>query len=319
MISCTEFVPLYSDFFTYLDDFGGHAEVEKYWAYVSEHRLGDKNNPLALISFLEREDDPFVGARKYWGHTLKEEKTDKESLVDLERGFSYSHMRRCPSKGKLIECKHITPYYDYCGHCEAIFRPLLARYGLGYEMDLTDCAKAECRSLLYRLGDRPSEDELADDGKMQYDEMKAEDNEYYHPGFHISCDIALRYCGELFGDEGVRAFLAKHTRNYYAPVIERVREGGVPALVEWIREYYAVERMADAVTVEELADGVRISAHRDPALEFMKQMNHTPCRNHAERTRTVLATVCEDCGLEFEMQALGEDGSCSYTVKERRK
>ena len=317
MISCTEFVPLYSDFFWHLDRFGGHKEVEKYWAYVSEHRLGDRNNPLSLISFLEREENPYIGARKYWGHTLKEEKADTMGTGSIELRYSSSCMRQCPSKGKLLKCKHITPYYDYCGHCPAIFVPILARYGLTYEMDLTDCDKASCRSVLYETGHRPAPELLVIGGNNKVSEMRAEENVYFHPGFHVSCDIALRYCGLLFGDEGVRKFLAEHTRNYYSPQIKEIAEGGIPALAKWIEWYFTIERAADRLHMEVSEDTLTVTIDSDPAISFMRELNHTPCKNHKERTRTVLATVCEDCGFDFEMHYYHEDGGTSYTVTKK--
>ena len=34
MISCTEFIPLYSELFKYLETIGGKEEVLKYWNYI---------------------------------------------------------------------------------------------------------------------------------------------------------------------------------------------------------------------------------------------------------------------------------------------
>lgn len=316
MISCTEFVPLYSDFFTYLDDFGGHAEVEKYWAYVSEHRLGDRNNPLSLVSCLEREEIPFIGAGKYWGHTLKEEKADKEGVHGTgDLRFSYSHMRRCPSKGKLLDVSDIiTPYYDYCGHCPAIFTPVLARYGITFEMDLSQCDKAQCYSLYYETGKRPDDSLLVINDDTRMSEMRAEDNEYYHPGFHISCDIALRYCGLLFGAEGVNKFLKKHVRGYYAARIRDAKERGLAAVSDWLTEYYKVERASERLHMELTDSSLKVTVDSDPAIDFMRKMNHTPCDYHRNRTETVLATVCEDAGLGFEMHYYNEDGGTSFTI-----
>ena len=315
MISCTEFVPLYSDFFTYLDKIGGHAEVEKYWAYVSEHRLGDKNNPQSLVSYLEREEIPFFGAGKYWGQTLKEEQTDKEGTGSAEMRFSYSHMRRCPSKGKLLDVSHIiTPYYDYCGHCPAIFKPVLARYGITYEMDLTDCDKAQCYSLYYETGHRPDDSLLVINDETRNSEMRREDNEYYHPGFHISCDIALRYCGLLFGKEGVEEFLRGHVRGYYKSRIEDAKERGVDAILDWLTEYYRIERASERLHTELEGGTLKVKVDSDPVLDFMRKMNHTPSAYHRDRTETVLATVCEDAGLTFTMDYYDELGGTSYTI-----
>ncbi len=314
MISCTEFVPLYSDFFKHLDKIGGHAEVEKYWAYVSEHRLGDKNNPLTLISFLERAEIPFFGARDYWGLTLAEEKSDYVTAVDMEKHFSSSHMRRCPSKGKLLEITHNEPYYDYCGHCEAIFKPLLAKYGLTYEMDLTHCDRAECKSLLFETGNRPTDEEIASVCGKQVNEINLDDNEYYHPGFHISCDIALRYCGLTYGDDEVVKFLVEHTRAYYAPRINDIRKRGLPALADWLNEYYKIERASDRLHTELSEDALRVTVSADPVLDFMRSVNHVPSKYHQERTRTVLASVCKEANLCFELHYYNKNGGTSFTV-----
>ena len=34
MISCTEFIPSYSELFTYLEDHYGRSEVERFWTYL---------------------------------------------------------------------------------------------------------------------------------------------------------------------------------------------------------------------------------------------------------------------------------------------
>ena len=50
MISCTEFIPLYSEFFKYLEKEGGHDAVLTYWHYISDKKTGDVTNPNSLKS-----------------------------------------------------------------------------------------------------------------------------------------------------------------------------------------------------------------------------------------------------------------------------
>lgn len=313
MISCTEFIPLYSDFFKYLDSIGGHSEVEKYWEYVSDHRLGDKNNPLSLISFLER-DGGFLGAVHYWDHTLSEEASDLYCVQDFVNHTSYSHMRRCPSKGRLNELKHVEPYYDYCGHCPAIFTRVLAKYGITYKMDHSRVDNAECFSILYETekGDPGESARVVDENKKVID-MKAEDNKYLHPGFHISCDIALRYCGDTYGYDAVIDFLKKHTREYYSPEIEKIRKEGLPALRRWIESVYEREESSDVLHTEITDTSLTVTVDESPAIRFMKRVNHTPSRYHIEGTRTLYGTVAEECGLDFVMEYFDECGGTKYS------
>ena len=48
MVSCTEFIPFYSEFFKYLEDKNGKEEVIRYWEFISDtfvkELLGEKVN-----------------------------------------------------------------------------------------------------------------------------------------------------------------------------------------------------------------------------------------------------------------------------------
>ena len=71
MISCTEFIPLYSEFFKYLERRGGHDAVMEYWIHISDTSIGDVTNPNSLAYKCEKLGG-FEGAIAYWGHTLTE-------------------------------------------------------------------------------------------------------------------------------------------------------------------------------------------------------------------------------------------------------
>ena len=49
---------------------------------------------------------------------------------------------------------------------------------------------------------------IADENKTVVD-MKAGDNKYLHRDFHLLSDLALRYCGEVYGDREVSKFIAE--------------------------------------------------------------------------------------------------------------
>ena len=67
MISCTEFIPLYSEFFKFLEKKGGPNAVMEYWIHISDTSIGDKANPNSLAAKCELYGG-FDGARAYWGH-----------------------------------------------------------------------------------------------------------------------------------------------------------------------------------------------------------------------------------------------------------
>ena len=51
MISCTEFIPSYSELFSYLEDHYGRAEVDAFWKYL----FVPDGKGIPLINFIEKE------------------------------------------------------------------------------------------------------------------------------------------------------------------------------------------------------------------------------------------------------------------------
>ena len=136
MISCTDFIPAYSELFKFLDQQGGKAKVVEFWNYLSDNFLGNLRS-LAGQHGLR-------GCWMYWTRTLNEEAADFTMELDEEKGELRIAMHRCPSKGRLLEFKHMTPYPDYCEHCDALYRRVLEPLGLDYHIDLSHCDEARC-------------------------------------------------------------------------------------------------------------------------------------------------------------------------------
>jgi len=114
MISCTDFIPAYSELFRYLESRGGREAVIDFWNYLSDTFLG---NLKSLI-----EANGIRGCWLYWSHTLNEEAADFTMELDEEAGEFSITMHHCPSKGLLLGFSHIEPYHDYCGHCDVLYR-----------------------------------------------------------------------------------------------------------------------------------------------------------------------------------------------------
>ena len=126
MISCTEFIPSYSELFKYLDGHYGYEEVKRFWAYLFK----PDGKGIPLVNFVRK--DGLKGAVEYWNGTLKEEAADVTRWYNLEDGWIYSEMHYCPSKGRLLKMKEelgVEPYAHYCDHCD-YYRASLEMYGL---------------------------------------------------------------------------------------------------------------------------------------------------------------------------------------------
>lgn len=316
MISCTEFIPMYSEFFKYLEKKGGQEEVLKYWNHISDTSIGDKTNPHSLASFVEKLGG-FEGAIAYWSHTLTEEACDMLRIIDWKKKTYCEIMRNCPSRGMLNQLKHIEPYHNYCGHCNVIYSRVLEKYGIVYEMDFSDIENARCKGTLYVKGNPPSKgyDEVTDDKTVI--DMKSDDNKYLHRDFHLLGDNALKYCGETFGDDAVIDFLTAYTKNYYSPIIAEIKEMGINRLKEWIETVYEIEEASELLHCEVFDDTLVVTIDKSPVIEYMHSLNQEPSRFYIEETNTLYKAIADECDLDFELDYYKENGAARFTFRKK--
>ena len=142
MVSCTEFIPLYSELFKFIENKADHDAVVRYWNYISDSYVADRLGPLAA-------EKGIAGCWEYWSKTLTEEAADILREYDEDANEIRNHMRYCPSKGKLLALSYMEPYHDYCGHCGVLYSRVLEKYGIVMERDRSGEDHAECASRLY--------------------------------------------------------------------------------------------------------------------------------------------------------------------------
>lgn len=137
MISCTEFIPAYSEGFKFFELKYGRKELETFWSYLSDLYLKDTLSKMVAEEGLE-------GCNTYWTQSLNEEAADFKMVLDEIKGEFSIDMIKCPSKGMLNEFTHMQPYHSYCDHCPALYRPIIEQQGYKYVDDLSNCSKASC-------------------------------------------------------------------------------------------------------------------------------------------------------------------------------
>jgi hypothetical protein len=137
MVSCTEFIPLYSELFTFIEEKEGYEGVVRYWEDIRKNYVEERLGALAKEKGLR-------GCWEYWSKSLNEEAADFTMTLDEEAGEFAIDMRYCPSRGLLNQCRHIKAYHDYCGHCGVLYAPVLARFGFKSEEDYSHTDEARC-------------------------------------------------------------------------------------------------------------------------------------------------------------------------------
>ena len=242
MISCTEFIPCYSELFIYLEEKYGRDEVERFWEYLFQ----PAEDGIPLINFIKKEG--IHGCWSYWSGSLNEEAADFKMYLNEKRGFFMIKMHRCPSKGRLLELREkigIEPYHDYCLHCDG-YRRAIEKIGLKYIYNFLGTENAACSLLVY--------DDQVFDGRIIIDddtlimERKAADNEYFHQDFHSSMNNGMEYLGTKFGTEDVIAFLERYTKNVHQRTLEDIRHNGLAAIEKAIWETYQKEKSEEVLT-----------------------------------------------------------------------
>ena len=136
MISCTEFIPAYSELFKFLEARGGRPAVQRFWEDLADRFLGNLRSAV--------QEHGLRGCWLYWSHTLSEEAADFTMELDEDAGRFRITMHHCPSMGKLLELDHVEPYHDYCGHCDVLYRRVLEPLGYRCTVDLSRCREAQC-------------------------------------------------------------------------------------------------------------------------------------------------------------------------------
>ena len=310
MISCTEFIPAYSELFAYLDRKFGRGEVDVFWKYLFE----PDGKGIPLINFVLKEG--IKGCFTYWSGSLNEEAADFTMCLNEKAGWFTLKMHRCPSKGRLLELKDelgITPYKDYCLHCDS-YRSAVEKIGLKYLYDFQGVDKASCQILIY--------DPKVFDGRVIIDEntvimdRRASDNEYFHRDFHSSMNMGIHYLGEKYGEATVIDYLNTYAENVYGKLINKIEKEGVLAIAEKIRDTYKREKCEDALTLE-IRDGkLFVKVNYCPAVKHLKETGRAVSPWYVYTTTSVMQRLASAASLKFELISYNEaTGAAEYSFK----
>jgi len=307
MISCTEFIPYYSELFSYLEDKHGKGEVERFWEYLFQ----PAEDGIPLINFIKKEG--LRGCWTYWSGTLNEEAADFTMYLNEKRGFYLEVMHRCPSKGRLLALEKeigLKPYPDYCLHCD-FYRRAIEKVGLKYIFNFQGIEHAACSLLIY--------DDKVFDGRVIIDEdtmimdRRASDNEYFHKDFHTGPNNGVEYLATKFGVEEVSEFLKRYTQNVNGHTIEAIKKEGLAVIEDMIRDTYRKEKSEDALRTTLTADCLSVKIAYCPGVKHLRATGRTVSPFYHYNTEIVMKTLAEAGGYRFKMESYDEaTGAAAY-------
>jgi hypothetical protein len=200
MISCTEFIPAYSELFKFIDRKSGRQAVYDYWTWLFQPEKSPLNDLLA--------EHGMMGIWKNWYVVYTEEACDNTMIHNEREGWHASCMHSCPSKGRFEKLGYMEPFDEYCKHCDS-YEIVLGKYGVKHCMDYRGNEQATCRSIIYdpdkfkgdpqefmdrmyqcemegcKFGDDPSKCPMNKPGTKTL-HTTSESYSYLHPDFHNS-------------------------------------------------------------------------------------------------------------------------------------
>ena len=301
MISCTDFIPAYSELFCYLEEHYGRQEIDNYWRTVFKPGGGSP-----LVNFLRAEG--ITGCFTYWSGTLNEEAADFSMYLNAKRGFFKIVMHRCPSKGRLLELQSqigLAPYRDYCLHCDS-YRAACEEVGLRYIYDFQNMDKAGCSILIYNPQVFDGRVIMDEDTKVM--ERSASDNEYFHPSFHASLNRSLNYVGQNYGLEGVRGVLTRYVKNVIQPLMGQV---DLPAIEAKIQTDYLRDKAPDAVHTDLTENALTVTVNYCPGIRYLREHDIEVCQWFPYSTWCVMEELSRLADCKFEVLSYDQQTGAS--------
>ena len=128
--------------------------------------------------------------------------------------------------------------------------------------------------------------------------------------FYMAINATFRFLHQRFGMEGLRRYWTDLGTRYFAPVSAKWNAGGLPAIADHWRAFFAAEPGAE-VTVHESSDSVTVDVKVCPAIKHLRTNG-----------REILPCFCQHCYFISEAMAKpagftarvsGGNGSCRQT------
>ena len=313
MISCTEFIPAYSELFKFIDRKSGRQAVYDYWDFLFQPEKSPLNGYLEKYGLR--------GCWEYWKVILTEEACDATQLFNEKEGWYMSCMHRCPSKGRFCKLGYLEPFDEYCKHCNG-YDWSLNKHGLVHIMDYRGEDRACCRELIYdpkvfkgdpqQFVDAMYTCEMSgcklEDEKCPFNRpgtlvlnTSSANLKYLHREFHVSMDRGANYVYDKYGMDGLREYLSQFVAAFHVPLIADVKNRGLKAVEAYFNWLYATEEASDALAMVAADDLLKVSILYCPAVRYMCAEGYTPFESFEFCTSLVYEALAQQTGLGFKM------------------
>ncbi|MFA5688111.1 MAG: hypothetical protein WC959_03040 [Kiritimatiellales bacterium] len=127
--------------------------------------------------------------------------------------------------------------------------------------------------------------------------------------FYFAINATFRFMLRRFGDAGFTEWLTALGKEYFAPANVLWKNGGLPAVAQYWRDFFAAEPGSD-VDVCESGDAVEIHVKKCPAISHLKKSHREIVPEYCRHCAILGKARAESAGLS--MQLTGGNGSCFH-------
>lgn len=128
--------------------------------------------------------------------------------------------------------------------------------------------------------------------------------------FYFATNATFRFLIQRLGLDGWRRYLGDLGRGYFEPVNRAWRQGGLPAVARYWRDFFAAEPGAE-VEVREAADRVEVHVKVCPAIKHLRAGSREIVREYCQHCQVLGAARAESAGLTMRLR--GGNGACVHT------
>ncbi len=133
--------------------------------------------------------------------------------------------------------------------------------------------------------------------------------------FYFTINATFRFIDKEFGRDGLRRYWQELGSRYYAPVSVTWKRGGLPAVAEYWRAFFAAEPGAE-VGVEATPEEVRLDVRVCPAFKHLRAHDREVVSCFCQHCYYISEAMAAQAGLTVRVE--GGNGACRQTFLPRR-
>lgn len=125
--------------------------------------------------------------------------------------------------------------------------------------------------------------------------------------FYFAINATFRFLLENYGEEALAAYWRAMGAEYYAPLAQRFRQGGLEEVERYWREFFASEP-GGSVDITTTGSQVEIEVRDCPAIRWLRTHNREVVSCYCQHCHHVSSAIAEKAALKFSLE--GGGGAC---------